>query len=528
MLARINAECDKWPYVYFVTLTYADRYLPRLNFRCFRSYDSQGGFSDVYPGSGKFDWSAQDAFYTLRGKFSDFAFTQAHSFGFRVSVEDLKPVYERVQLPFVPVLNYRDVQLFLKRLRSLLKYKIENENDEFKTCSENDSFKYFVCGEYGPLHFRPHYHLLLFTRSELVADRIAQSVPEVWTFGFSDTSLARGESRAYVCGYLNSYLTLPRFYRGYCRFWRPFFRASSGFGQQVLDVSQMSEEQIFQLERFDDCVEPCGSTYVQRSDARQNFSRLFTPLRSFFKGDCFQVYCLFKRFSAVYRKFGYTVDGVQQAKGTLKTAVSTFLGESLLFAVVGSKVCFVLDADIYPSNSLTGYICYQYTDGSPLIIEPERLYNRVYHLFRSIDKFLKLFCTGLYDFYSQSLGWFSRLWNMIHAWRDRLGVGSLSPYFSKIENFEHDLRSRGYPDLIVRQALARFTVFRVNHTCSNRESFDDSGFTFFRRKRCLIWKQAAADLRDFFLTKIKHREMNDALLFNSKYLNSYGFTILNE
>lgn len=51
----------------------------------------------------------------------------------------------------IPVLDKRDVQLFLKRLR--------------KACSELDKalkIRYYVVGEYGENTERPHYHMLLF------------------------------------------------------------------------------------------------------------------------------------------------------------------------------------------------------------------------------------------------------------------------------------------------------------------------------------------------------------------------------
>lgn len=44
-------------------------------------------------------------------------------------------------------LNKRDLQLFMKRLRARF---------------ENDTIRFFACGEYGPSTFRPHYHLILF------------------------------------------------------------------------------------------------------------------------------------------------------------------------------------------------------------------------------------------------------------------------------------------------------------------------------------------------------------------------------
>ena len=52
--------------------------------------------------------------------------------------------YDDDKLPFRGQLRYRDVQLFLKRLR------------------KQGGFRFFCTGEYGEVFSRPHYHLALF------------------------------------------------------------------------------------------------------------------------------------------------------------------------------------------------------------------------------------------------------------------------------------------------------------------------------------------------------------------------------
>lgn len=56
----------------------------------------------------------------------------------------------------------KDVQDFVKRLRSILS---RHPATRYKDCS----FTYFICSEYGPNTFRPHYHGLLFFRDKRVA-----------------------------------------------------------------------------------------------------------------------------------------------------------------------------------------------------------------------------------------------------------------------------------------------------------------------------------------------------------------------
>lgn len=54
--------------------------------------------------------------------------------------------YGRDQLPADGSLEHRDFQLFMKRVRFETKIPV----------------RYYMCGEYGPLNFRPHYHACLF------------------------------------------------------------------------------------------------------------------------------------------------------------------------------------------------------------------------------------------------------------------------------------------------------------------------------------------------------------------------------
>lgn len=63
--------------------------------------------------------------------------------------------YGRDQLPPNGSLDHRDFQLFMKRLRKISVYGV----------------RYYMCGEYGPQTFRPHYHACLFG-ADFRADRV--------------------------------------------------------------------------------------------------------------------------------------------------------------------------------------------------------------------------------------------------------------------------------------------------------------------------------------------------------------------
>ena len=118
----------------------------------------------------------------------------------------------------IPFLNYVDVQKYIKRLRKHL----------FSQLGSYETLHFYAVGEYGPIHFRPHYHILLFTNSEQVSKVLRQCHDKSWTLGRSDFQAARGGASSYVASYVNSLSAAPLLYRS-CRSFRPRQRASIGF-----------------------------------------------------------------------------------------------------------------------------------------------------------------------------------------------------------------------------------------------------------------------------------------------------------
>ena len=80
-------------------------------------------------------------------------------------------------------LNKRDLQLFIKRLRSLF---------------PEQKIRYFACGEYGDTYGRPHYHAIVFglqgTDEKIVQD--------CWQRGFVMLGGVSQKSIGYVTGYV--------------------------------------------------------------------------------------------------------------------------------------------------------------------------------------------------------------------------------------------------------------------------------------------------------------------------------------
>lgn len=128
----------------------------------------------------------------------------------------------------IPHLSKRDAQLFIKRLRKYIsKY-------------ETEKIRYFCAGEYGPVHYRPHLHLLLWFSSDKTYKIIRQAVHSCWSYGRVDVETSLGKSADYVAKYVNGSCSLPRILQQ--KETKPFALHSNHLGEMVL---QKSREEIY-------------------------------------------------------------------------------------------------------------------------------------------------------------------------------------------------------------------------------------------------------------------------------------------
>ena len=70
-------------------------------------------------------------------------------------------------------------------------------------------YDFYAVGEYGPVHFRPHYHLLLFTNSEKVSEVLRYCHDKSWKLGRSDFQRSAGGAGSYVASYVNCLCASP-------------------------------------------------------------------------------------------------------------------------------------------------------------------------------------------------------------------------------------------------------------------------------------------------------------------------------
>lgn len=91
----------------------------------------------------------------------------------------------------IPTLVPEHCTTFIKNLRYDLEYKDNN--------GERQSFRYFLCGEYGDQFDRPHYHMIFFYNGEIRHDWIEQAFKDRWVHGFIKYEPGITPGRAKYC-----------------------------------------------------------------------------------------------------------------------------------------------------------------------------------------------------------------------------------------------------------------------------------------------------------------------------------------
>ena len=177
---RIDSECSFHRYSLFLTLTYDNDHLPYYS----PLFNIDGSRTDVWCSNRGCD----------NGKF--------------VSSEIARPI-PPVGMEDTVCFAYpckKDVQDFFKRLRSKIDYKLKPRGNEYR-------IRYFICSEYGPNTFRPHYHAILWYDSEILHNELNVLIRETWKNGNTDFSLVNSSASQYVAKYVNGDCDLPSFLR---------------------------------------------------------------------------------------------------------------------------------------------------------------------------------------------------------------------------------------------------------------------------------------------------------------------------
>lgn len=272
---RVKTAGSAFKYSYFVTLTYDNIHIPLMNCKVLHSeYEDAIGISgDIHFGNEYHHYIPVSEYQcddssTLRHIF----FEQVQgTVPFDREIKEYSPVKDNWYLSMdairsfitktqsvdktdypasaqygrdnlIPFLNYVDIQNYIKRLRKHL----------YQILGSYETLHFYAVGEYGPVHFRPHFHLLLFTNSDQVAEVLRHCHDKSWKLGRSDFQRSAGGAGSYVASYVNSLCASPLLYRS-CRAFRPRSRASVGFFEKGCDFVE-DEDPYAQVEQKIDSV----------------------------------------------------------------------------------------------------------------------------------------------------------------------------------------------------------------------------------------------------------------------------------
>lgn len=204
---------------YFITLTYDNENIPYIHYPTLSEY-----FYTVYRGN--YNPKIVKSYELLKKTDKPLDFTPCKS----------TPTYLRnirhhnYYSSAVGILYYPDIQRFLKRFRSSLKYH-----------GYDEKVKFFCAGEYGGKFKRPHFHLLLYVSNKVPYEKVKSTVVSSWSFcdygklcskPYSQTwfQIAK-DVAAYISSYVNNLAEVPELLR-HKRF-KPCYHFSSNFGNSL-------------------------------------------------------------------------------------------------------------------------------------------------------------------------------------------------------------------------------------------------------------------------------------------------------
>lgn len=247
----ITSYSAQFRYVYFITLTYAPRFLPTLEVSVVEACTDDIADVSVVPDINHLDAGDPNTYLfgfrsaprtaTVKLKSSTVERTFKDPeirFTYPMKSKDFLSILNKVNhnVPNrIPYICNRDLDLFLKRLRSYY---------------PDEKLRYYAVSEYGPISFRPHWHLLLFSNSDRFSKTICKNVSKAWAYGRCDASLSRGFAAPYVASYVNSFVALPDFYLQMPKVVRPKSFHSIGFTEsnlfprkvRVAEVDKVADE----------------------------------------------------------------------------------------------------------------------------------------------------------------------------------------------------------------------------------------------------------------------------------------------
>lgn len=388
-------------YVYFVTLTYAPSFLPTLEVSVIETCTDDIADVSCVPDINNLDPCDNNRYlFGFRSVPRSASVKLKNSTVERVfkdpEVRFSYPMYPKELLSILGKINHnvphripyicnRDLDLFLKRLRSYYPY---------------EKLRYYAVSEYGPTSYRPHWHLLLFSNSDQFSKTVLENVSKAWSYGRCDATLSRGFAAPYVASYVNSFVALPSFYTEMPRFLRPKSFHSIGFTESNIFPRKV------RISEIDEVTDKCLNGVCVERDG---YFRILKPSWPY-------LLRLFPRFSDAIRKSPSSIHQLLLAAFTAPARVirsgcadigcDPFV-ENSKQSLLSFCRCYLNYVDNYgKSNEFKNLLSPQANlpHSDVLILTECRLYDgvdleaahrlsRVYRFFLGISKFIRTYST---------------------------------------------------------------------------------------------------------------------------------------
>lgn len=399
----LTSYSAQFRYVYFVTLTYAPRFLPTLEVSVVETCTDDIADVSCVPNIADLDAGdpntylfgfrsvPRSASVKLKNSTVERTFKDPEiRFSYPMKSKDLLSILGKINhnIPNrIPYVCNRDLDLFLKRLRSYYPY---------------EKLRYYAVSEYGPTSFRPHWHLLLFSNSQRFSETVLENVSKAWSYGRCDASLSRGFAASYVASYVNSFVALPDFYTQMPKVVRPKSFHSIGFTESNLFPRKVRVAEV------DEVINKCLDGVVVERDGRfrtikptwpyllRLFPRFSDPIRKL-PSSVYQL--LYSAFTAPQRVIrsgcaDITCDPFNENSPS-KQSILSFCKQYLNYVDNYGKSNEYRNflsphANLPHSDVLILSECRLY-DGADL--EPAHRLSRVYRFFLGISKFIRTYST---------------------------------------------------------------------------------------------------------------------------------------
>lgn len=278
----IKLQAEESSYCFMVTLTFDNKHVPKVE----PFFDNNDTYFR-YKGYTRNIYINHDNLVLDSDRlsiFSDNLYRDKYNLDLLVSKSNLNN-------GCIAVLDKWFLQSFLKRFRYYCKkYGIY------------EKVHHFCCGEYGPVHFRPHFHCLFFFDSQRLLSFFKQVLYKAWRYGFiSFCSVSGDRAFRYVAKYVNSSVSLPPLFE--TKAFKPFtihsnFFAASYYQKKGKEIYQSDLRTIIQRICKIGNSEQCISVW------RNITNCLFPKVRGFNRSDDNQLFKLYTIYDVCVKFFG--------------------------------------------------------------------------------------------------------------------------------------------------------------------------------------------------------------------------------